>query len=215
MKITLLLLILISFQSIASEKTFKNRHNRGIWDPNEKTPFIIKKNNIEEKAQSLFKDYRKNWERVTNLEFSGLHWKQGVVVYMNQADKVYLNNYITYLKQYYLDDEDDDDEGEENKNEKTELAFKTYPEGTIILKENYTMEKGLPIKALTLTIMVKQAKGYDTNAGDWEYIQYDAKGNKILQGSSNNSLAKSNCINCHINMQERDYVFGTFYYREP
>ena len=72
---------------------------------------------LPDKYKNLFNsEYRREFFRMTGIEYSGLHWKQFVIIYMNIDPKVYVNNYFEYIRLYYSDDEDEDwdDEGSEN-----------------------------------------------------------------------------------------------------
>ncbi len=183
-------------------------HKVGAWDPNSAPPF-----QIPEEFQELLKDYRKNWTRLTDIQFSGLHWNQGIVTYISKSHKVFINNYIHYLRQSEgLDDEDE--ECDEEEDDECESPFREYPAGTAVLKENYQLIDGVPQTPLTVTLMIKHPKGYDPEAGDWQYVQYDVSGNVIINGNSKNEAAKVSCASCHINIDMRDYVFSTFYHAQ-
>ncbi|WDE03193.1 cytochrome P460 family protein [Thalassomonas viridans] len=152
------------------------------------------------------RDYRKKWSRLTGFEFSGLHWNNYVVIYVNKGTEIYRDNYIEYLRIYQNEDEDEDEEEiEENK------QFKGYEVGTIFLKENYTVKSGIPHQPTSLTFMVKKAPGYAPTGGDWEYSQFSPSGELIMRGNNTNVEIYQSCAKCHENMLERDYVFSTFY----
>ena len=53
-------------------------------------------------------EYRRDFFRMTGIEYSGLHWKQFIMVYMNINPKVYVKNYYEYIRLYYSDDGDED-----------------------------------------------------------------------------------------------------------
>jgi len=146
-------------------------------------------------------DYRSKWHRITGFEYSGLHWGQFVVVYMNKDAHVYKNNYEEYVR-VYLEDEDEDD---------VDISFQPYSEGTIFLKEGYLAKDGRPGAPSSLTIMIKREPGYDPNNGDWEYIQSAVKGQIAMQGKFDDPVIHKVCSDCHSNMAERDYVFSSFY----
>lgn len=154
-------------------------------------------------------DYRKKWSRITGYEYSGLHWKQFVVIYVNGSADIYRNNYQAYLSNYT--DDDDYEDG----SEVIESEFEEYPEGTIFIKEHYLNNEGHPGVFNGLSIMTKRKKGYDPEFGDWEYTYVDAQGRITEHGNSNNAMVNSLCVNCHANLKERDYVFSTFYSASP
>ena len=146
-------------------------------------------------------NYRNQWNRLTGFEYSGLHWKQFIVVYSNIGKSVFRHNYITYLNQIEAEEEEEDFEG----------AFKKYAVGSVLIKENYGSDHGKPGDPQTLTIMIKRTPGYDADFGDWEYLQSNVKGKFLVQGNSQNFVVKKTCLECHANVAERDYIFSSFY----
>ena len=154
-------------------------------------------------------DYRSTYHRLTGYDFSGLHWKQYIMIFMNKNPDVYVNNYLEYVRLYLEFDEDEDDFEDEEK------QFEEYEIGTILLKEHFSNNDGKPGSPLTNTLMIKREKGYDPEGGDWHYVQFDTTGKIIMEGNSQRSKIKSNCSECHSNMAERDYVFTTFNSRMP
>ena len=146
-------------------------------------------------------NYRKSWSRLTGYEYSGLHWNQFIVVYSNLGNETYRNNYSEYLR--YYQDYDEDEPKQPN--------FASYPTGTIVLKENFLASKGLPKVPLSVTMMIKREAGYDTQVGNWEYVQFDPKGKVMLKGNSQDAVVKKACANCHINIADRDYIFSNYY----
>ena len=145
-------------------------------------------------------NYQAKWQRMTGFEHSGLHWEQFVVVYTNKGDLIYKHNFLQYSA--WFDDPEDED---------NEPAYKAYSTGTVFIKENYGMNNGKPGHAESVTVMIKRKPGFNPNGGDWEYMQFDKKGKKIIKGKSNNKLVKSACASCHENVAERDYIFSSIY----
>jgi len=199
------LLILLCFPYQSSWSVF---NYSDVWNPDKPSPFKIPKN-----LNDLIKDYRKRWKRMTSFEFSGLHWNQGIVVYINTNEDVYLHNHKNYLKSLDEDeeDEDEDEEDEDEEDEDTSFSFLNYPPGTILLKENYLMEKGIPKKPVTVTMMIKHDINYDPERGNWEYIQFDTNGIILARGNSKDETVQKQCASCHWNIASRDYAFATFY----
>jgi hypothetical protein len=166
----------------------------GIWSPNAPSPF-----KAPPVMSDLLKDYRQTWLRLTELEPSGLHWNQRVMIYINRYDDVYRSNHDIYRKS--LADEDEEEE----------QHFTPYPYGTVLLKENYIVDGQGSLKPVSVTIMMKHEKDYDPSMGDWHFVQFDPAGNMIVNGSSQNPGVKVLCASCHANIAERDYVFSTLY----
>lgn len=192
----------ISGISFAKDTT--NVHT--VNSPFEVMPFALPK-----AEPALYRNYRKDWHRLTGFEYSGLHWQQFVAIYVNKGVDIYRDNYLAYLS-LYREDEDEDDEDED---EDTSHTFREYELGTIFLKENYLADSGQPGLPSSLTMMIKREAGYDDKNGNWEYLQTDIKGNVIMQGDANNPVIKQVCSGCHMNMAERDYIFSTFLTSKP
>ena len=145
-------------------------------------------------------DYRRRWERLTGFEYSGLHWNQFIMVYTNLGGEVYQNNYLEFMRWYEDPDEPDN-----------LPQYQPYPVGTVMLKENFLAEGGKPTQATTVTAMIKQPPGYAPEAGDWEYLQFDAAGRIIVAGRGDDPAIHALCADCHHNMAERDYIFSQIY----
>jgi len=73
---------------------------------------------------------------------------------------------------------------------------KGMEDGSIIAKENYTVDK----KFVALTVMYK-IKGYNPAAGDWFWVKYNPDGTAAAAGK-----VKA-CIDCHSAKKDNDYVF--------
>ncbi|OGP94760.1 MAG: hypothetical protein A2Z19_03490 [Deltaproteobacteria bacterium RBG_16_54_18] len=69
------------------------------------------------------------------------------------------------------------------------------PDGSIIVKENYTPDK----KLAALTVMYK-VKGYNPQAGDWFWAKYLPDGKIAAEGKV------AGCIQCHASVKANDYV---------
>jgi hypothetical protein len=72
----------------------------------------------------------------------------------------------------------------------------TMPEGTIIAKENY----GIDRKFNALSVMYK-VKGYNPAAADWFWAKYDKDGKVLASGRA------EACIKCHEKKRDSDYTF--------
>lgn len=151
-------------------------------------------------------DYRSSWHRLTGFELSGLHWHQFVVVYSNIGAEQYAHNFRSYIMRI-----ESDDYGDEMDESIQSMTYVKFRPGTIFLKENFSMFKGVPAKPLTLTVMIKHEPGYDANNGDWEYIEIDSLGHVLQRGNTSNDTINGKCAACHKNIAERDYIFSTFY----
>jgi len=71
-----------------------------------------------------------------------------------------------------------------------------FPQGSIIVKENYNSDKTLA----AITVMYKD-KGYNPQAGDWFWVKYKPDGTASAQGKV------KGCIKCHSARADNDYVF--------
>lgn len=71
----------------------------------------------------------------------------------------------------------------------------TVPDGSIIVKENYSSEETLT----ALTVMAK-VRGFAPNTGDWFWARYTPEGAVQAEGMV------GSCVSCHVGMQDNDYV---------
>jgi len=168
-------------------------------------PYSVYPFQVPEQYEELLKDYRTDWHRLTGFEHSGLHWQQFISIFINKDQQVYENNYKEYLR-YYQDADEYEDE-----DEIPEPKFMKYSEGTIVLKENYSSNAGVPDIALSVTMMIKREAGYDTQHGDWQYVQFSKGGTMIMSGKADDPVIKASCSSCHINIADRDYIFANFF----
>lgn len=164
-------------------------------DPFTASPFVSPQG-----VESIPAAYRKEWVRLTGFEYSGLHWKQFITVFTNTGLDTFRQNNAEYLREF-----NEEDSGEKH--------YKKYPVGTVLLKENYGVDKGRPGAPWTITAMVKHAPGYDPQFGDWEYIQSMPDGKVVMRGNSQDAGIHQVCMACHVNVAERDYVYSTFFTR--
>jgi hypothetical protein len=72
----------------------------------------------------------------------------------------------------------------------------TYPDGSLIIKENYAPDTTLA----KFTVMYK-SKGYNPEGGDWFWAVYGPDGTAEMEGKI------QSCIGCHGVRKEQDYVF--------
>ncbi|MCF6312494.1 MAG: cytochrome P460 family protein [Verrucomicrobiales bacterium] len=79
---------------------------------------------------------------------------------------------------------------------------KSFPEGAVIVKEK------LKLGVFDCTVsgiggMIKRAPGYDSKHGDWEYFYGD-------ETTPFSSGRIKNCIECHVDARDTDYVFSVW-----
>ena len=164
------------------------------------TAYRIQIFEIDESVLPGAQNYQKEWLRLTGFELSGLHWEQFVVVYTNEGDKTYRHNFVQYSA--WFDDPEDED---------NEPQYRQYPIGTVLIKENYSIAQGKPDKPVSITAMVKQKEGFNSEGGDWEYIQFDHTGKLLLRGSGKDPYVSKTCASCHENVSDRDFIFSNIY----
>ncbi|MCB9223615.1 MAG: cytochrome P460 family protein [Crocinitomicaceae bacterium] len=92
----------------------------------------------------------------------------------------------------------------------TEKLNPVFPEGTVIVKEKFPLDlmkaDSLQDKKVDLyTVMIKRHKGYNPICGDWEFAAVSGDLQKVEKGKL------ANCMNCHVNYTETDYVFRKNY----
>jgi hypothetical protein len=100
-------------------------------------------------------------------------------------------------------------------NDQAAEAFKqkspTYPVGSIVVKEKQGLQYWGPNGFRDKTSkthsgvggMIKRAKGYDPDHGDWEYFYFEDAA-KIESGKI------ASCVQCHAGAAEKDYIFGNW-----
>lgn len=72
---------------------------------------------------------------------------------------------------------------------------KTAPNGSIIVKENYSADEEL----MAITVMAK-VESFDPEHGDWFWAKYAPDGEIGAEG------AVGGCIDCHAGMESNDYI---------
>jgi len=77
------------------------------------------------------------------------------------------------------------------------MKGKTFAEGSIIVKENYTADA----KLVGLTTMYK-VKGSNPEGGDWFYL------NSTPDGQVGGAGKVEGCMKCHAKAADKDYVFS-------
>ncbi len=145
-------------------------------------------------------DYRKTFDHVAGPLFSGMHWNHFIRVYIRGGTEAYRHNSREFQRFYQSDEDWMED--------LPEPEYHVYPAGTVIIKENFREVDDAPGATHTLTIMIKQAAGYDPGHGDWEYVELDRRGRTSLRGNSRQSDVALRCANCHESVRDRDYVFA-------
>lgn len=82
----------------------------------------------------------------------------------------------------------------------------TLPNGSILIKENYSPDK----KLMAITLMYR-SKGYNPSAGDWYWVKYDSKGNVAQMQTPQGKMAiagkAKGCIECHSGTDGGDFAF--------
>lgn len=72
---------------------------------------------------------------------------------------------------------------------------KEAPNGSIIVKENYNLNKELD----KITVVAK-VKGYNPKDNDWFWVIYKPNGEVINEGKL------TGCISCHSGMRDNDFI---------
>jgi hypothetical protein len=99
-------------------------------------------------------------------------------------------------------------------NDQAAEAFKQkaqmYPVGSVVVKEKQGLHywaKGEGYKGTKTHSgvggMIKRAKGYDPDHGDWEYFYFEDPA-RIESGKI------ASCVQCHAGAAEKDYIFGNW-----
>jgi hypothetical protein len=80
--------------------------------------------------------------------------------------------------------------------EALQAGKKEFPQGTILVKENYNRDK----KLAAVTVMYR-VQGYNPAAGDWYWLKYLPDGKVAAEGKV------ASCIDCHKRFKSDDWVF--------
>lgn len=76
------------------------------------------------------------------------------------------------------------------------------PEGSIIVKENYSPDRELA----AITVMQKSS-GYDPENQDWFWVKYDPDGSVAQENGKTLAGKVPGCIGCHASAAGDDYVY--------
>ncbi|MFP3941324.1 MAG: cytochrome P460 family protein [Thermoanaerobaculia bacterium] len=76
------------------------------------------------------------------------------------------------------------------------------PEGSIVVKENYTPQRELA----AITVMQKSS-GYDPANQDWFWVKYDPDGSVAQENGTELAGKVQSCIGCHASAAGDDYVY--------
>jgi len=155
----------------------------------------------ETHPDKIFEGYR-SFQQISDMFFSKTHWNRHVRIFMNAGHEVFSHNYRAFLCLQGDDEACDEEEGEPE--------FRTYPPGTIIVKEHCLPTTNPKItNLLTIAVMVKGAPGSDPENGDWKYYWINKNGDIILQGDSKKKSVANTCANCHKEVADRDFIYST------
>ena len=77
-------------------------------------------------------------------------------------------------------------------------AGKPFPDGAILVKENYGEDK---TSLMAITPMYRM-KDYNAEGGDWFWAKYGTKGEVQAEGKI------EGCIKCHAQVKDKDWVFS-------
>jgi hypothetical protein len=73
-----------------------------------------------------------------------------------------------------------------------------YPEGTLIVKEEYPVYDDLCANLTGYTVMRKEASGYSPTGGDWQWFSLDSLGTVLKEGK------QPTCVSCHDKCNRED-----------
>ena len=75
----------------------------------------------------------------------------------------------------------------------------TLPVGSVVVSENFK-----PDKTLGMIAVMYKKEGYNPQAGDWFWAQYNQNGKVRREGKL------VYCLGCHQRQRQQDYLFSTF-----
>ncbi len=138
------------------------------------------------------------WAETSGPEFSPTHWDYYFRNFINQDVEVFKENYNKVAEEMELRELGED----------IDVEYIEYKPGTIIAKEH--MDEEYDKKSQMGTLMIKERPGYDTDAGDWRYVEIRS-GKIILDGNSQNHKVFKRCVDCHANVKNRNYIYNNYF----
>jgi hypothetical protein len=91
------------------------------------------------------------------------------------------------------------------------VHFYPFPFKKKVKSYNFKIDDVPSEKKQLILVMKKHPKGYDDKNGNWEYMKFSTDGHTLLRGKASQPQVDKQCAGCHINVADRDYIFGTFY----
>jgi hypothetical protein len=83
----------------------------------------------------------------------------------------------------------------------------TMPEGAVLVKDSFGIDKTGAVKAGPLFTMVKMAAGWREETGDWRYALVFPNGNLMGATGGQNSDGVKFCADCHMAVASQDSLF--------
>lgn len=81
------------------------------------------------------------------------------------------------------------------------------PEGTVLVKDSFGINKKGEVKLGPLFTMIKMAPGFNDKSQDWRYALIFPNGKLMGATGGKNSKKLNFCINCHVAAEETDSMF--------
>lgn len=83
----------------------------------------------------------------------------------------------------------------------------TFPEGSVIAKDSFSVTKTREILLGPLYVMIKMAPGFNELTGDWKYVQIQPDGLLLGETDGEGGERVQYCIACHLAKAEQDHLY--------
>ena len=139
-------------------------------------------------------------EMAANYRRSGLplaaayrHWRRFNTVPYRSAThgRRYVNNYVNPTGAAYGDFE----------------AAGRLPEGSVVVKDSFTVDRGGHIAPGPMFVMEKMARGFNYVSGDWRYSVIAADGHVLGATKGANAAQVDYCVACHLAREAYDHLY--------
>ena len=147
--------------------------------------------------QAGHKRHKEVWTETAGPIFSMTHWDYYVRSYISQDADRYVRNYDNVL------------EADEQRElgEEVDVIYEAYDVGTVLAKSHFTNEGD--DEPEQITYMIKEKSGFDPKYNNWRYVQIK-KGKTTLDGNSHDKPVYNQCIKCHSNVRNRDFIYNYY-----
>jgi hypothetical protein len=140
---------------------------------------------------AILREYRTSYQQIASEKRSTLHWGRLVSIWVSRDADRYRDNVRRNLAERAGEEID---------------AFAKYEPGTVVVKEHRIAAGAAPDG---WSLMIRQQEAAPIG-GPWRYIELDAEGRVLIDGTGSDPQALARCAVCHQQIGARDFLFHTF-----